>query len=95
MGKGDKQERENWMIQFRKFVAVMKEKTDHFEDYLPEDVFEAYQVMLRMGEIFADPDVADKTVREAIFAEIPRERLQWAMDVLDKWQEDIDEEDDE
>jgi hypothetical protein len=94
MAEEQKEEIEQWMKEFGKFVHTFKEKVDLFATVLPADVLEAYKMLIRMSEFAADPNVPGERIREAIFAEIPEERIQWAMDITGKWL-DMDEEEKE
>ena len=67
------------------YVRQFKERLDYFRDALPPDVQEAYEVMIRVAELVADPSVLDQNIREVIFEKVPRERIQWAMGVVDNW----------
>ena len=71
---------------FAEYVKHFKEKFDYIKDVLPDDVQEAYNTMIQVGDIFADPSNSDQSLREAVFGKVPREKIKWAVEVINNWQ---------
>ncbi|MBF0551399.1 MAG: hypothetical protein HQK60_12790 [Deltaproteobacteria bacterium] len=67
------------------YVTKLQQAIDDVKDILPNDVQEAYDVIFRMLGILADPSNSDQTIQEALFDKVPREKIEWAIKVLDDW----------
>lgn len=70
---------------FAEYVKHLKEEFDSIKDIFPDDVQEAYRTMIQVGDMLADPSILDQRIREAIFDKVPREKIEWAVEVLENW----------
>ncbi|MBF0234415.1 MAG: hypothetical protein HQK65_15450 [Desulfamplus sp.] len=71
---------------FAKYMAKLKENFEYTKDFYPPDVQEAHRIVHQLGDILVDDSIPnDISVQEALFDKIPREKMQWAMETIEKW----------
>ncbi len=70
---------------FAEYVKHFREEFDYIKDMFLGDVQEAYKIMIQVGDIIADPSNSDQGLREAVFEKVPREKIKWAVEVIDNW----------
>lgn len=84
----DMNDMKEWLALLAEYTKQLKKLFHTLGDAVPSEVQEAYAILFQVGEIFADPSVADQKTREVIYSKVPRDRIVWALDVLevtDNW----------
>ena len=57
---------------------------------MPERLQEALKTILEVVRIILDESNSDKTIRDAIFSKVPREKIEKALSVLKEWEAELD-----
>jgi hypothetical protein len=70
---------------FSAHAEFMRQDLELFGKDYPEDVQEAYKITIQLYETLADPNVDDKSLGEALFTKVSKERLEWAKDKIEWW----------
>lgn len=65
------------------------QEEDDFVDIIPDKVREAIKVFVELAKIILDESNSDKTVREAVFSKIPKEKIKEASDTFKEWDEEL------
>ena len=68
-----------------KYVEAIKRDFEILNDEYPESVQEAYRVLIAFGELVTEPSHSKLTFEEAVFSKIPREKVKWAANILERW----------
>ncbi len=63
-----------------------RKELESFKSSYPEDVQEAWRIMIQVGEVLANPSLAKQTIEEALRDEIPQDRVRWAVDTFERWE---------
>ncbi len=63
-----------------------EEEFEEYIDLIPDKVREALKVFVELSEILLDESNDDKTLREAVFSKVPREKIQKAVDIFNEWE---------
>ena len=67
------------------YVKHLKEEFNYVKNIYPDDVQEAYKILIQVWDIIADPSNEDQSLQEALFEKIPREKIKWAVEVTKNW----------
>lgn len=70
---------------FSVYAEFMRQELEILGGGYPKDVQEAYKISIQVYETLADPNVEDESVRKALFAKVPKEKLEWAKDTIEWW----------
>ena len=68
-----------------RYIESFKGMYEIWSDDYPEVVREAYGIMIAFGERIGNPSNEKKTLHEALFSKIPREKVKWAIRIYERW----------
>ena len=67
------------------YVKHLKEEFNYVKNIYPDDVQEAYKILIQVWDIIADPSNENQSLQEALFEKVPREKIKWAIEVTKNW----------
>ena len=67
------------------YVKHLKEEFNYVKDIYPDDVQEAYKIIIQVWDIIADPSNEKQSLQEALFEKVPQEKIKWAIEVTKNW----------
>lgn len=79
--------KEDMLKAFANYAEGLKDELEFLGDSYPANVQKAYKIYIQFFETLADTTIDDKTsCGEALFASLPKEKIQWALKIINKWQ---------